>query len=134
MARVSFELAGDFVSEAAALIRSAMARVREKRCSPLITQKQRASDMKTWFVIIVGVGLSMAAPVLAQTQTPAKRATEDGNSSTSVGPGGAASKQKTQSLSHSDPGSAYKQKTQGDLPEVGPASGAYNGNVPRSKY
>jgi hypothetical protein len=29
---------------------------------------------------------------------------------------------------------ASKQKTQGDLPEVGPASGAYKGNVPRSKY
>jgi hypothetical protein len=75
--------------------------------------------------------LVIAAPALAQTpqaQTPAspqkqtsqaqKQHTQDGNSPTTVGPGS----------------QAYKQRTQGDLPEVGPASRAYNGNVPRSKY
>ena len=95
--------------------------------------------------LLVVASLLIAAPAFLQTaqaQTPAsqtqtpqvkKQATQDGNSPTTVGPASKAYKQKTQSMAHSDP-SAYKQKTQGDLPEVGPASGAYNGNVPRSKY
>jgi hypothetical protein len=53
-----------------------------------------------------------------QTQHAKKQATQDGNSPTTVGPGS----------------KAYKQKTQGDLPEVGPASGAYSGNSLKSKY
>jgi hypothetical protein len=82
--------------------------------------------------IVILTGLLGAAPAFAQTPQPQnqtsqaqkptsqvqKQRTQDGNSPTTVGP---ASK-------------AYKQRTQGDLPEVGPASGAYNGNSLRSKY
>jgi hypothetical protein len=80
--------------------------------------------------LLMVAALLVAAPAFAQTpqaqtQTnpaqksqPHKQPTQDGNSPTTVGP---ASK-------------AHKQKTQGDLPEVGPASGAYKGNVPRSQY
>jgi hypothetical protein len=80
--------------------------------------------------LLMVAGLLIAAPALAQTPqaqtqtSPAqksqaqKQPTQDGNSPTTVGPASKAS----------------KQKTEGDLPEVGPASGAYNGNVPRSKY
>jgi hypothetical protein len=78
--------------------------------------------------IVMIAGLLIAAPAFAQapqTQQPKqqtaqakKQKTQDGNSPTTVGPGSR----------------AYKQQTQGDLPEVGPASGAYSGNSLRSKY
>jgi hypothetical protein len=81
---------------------------------------------------VLFAGLLIAAPAFAQMpqtqkQTPPAPAhtpqaqnqdTKDSNSPTTAG-------------LDSD---ASKQKTQGDLPEVGPASGAYKGNVPRSKY
>jgi hypothetical protein len=81
--------------------------------------------------IALVAGLVIAAPALAQApqaQAPAslqkqksqaqKHNTQDGNSPTTTRPSSG----------------AHKQRTQGDLPEVGPASGAYNGNVPHSKY
>jgi hypothetical protein len=79
---------------------------------------------------VLFASLLIAAPAFAQTpqtqkQTPPaptpqaqQQNTQDSNSPTTA-------------ASDSD---ASKQKTQGDLPEVGPASGAYKGNVPRSKY
>jgi hypothetical protein len=84
--------------------------------------------------LLMVAGLLLAAPALAQSPQGQKQPTQDGNSPTTVGPGSAASKQQTQNMAHSDPSGAKKQKTQGDLPEVGPASGAYKGNVPRSQY
>jgi hypothetical protein len=57
-------------------------------------------------------------PAPAQASQAPNQNKQDDNSPTTVGPDSDAS----------------KQKTQGDLPEVGPASGAYKGNVPRSKY
>jgi hypothetical protein len=76
--------------------------------------------------IVMIAGLLIAAPAFAQapqtqqqqTAQAKKQKTQDGNSPTTVGPGSR----------------AYKQQTQGDLPEVGPASGANSGNSLHSKY
>ena len=83
------------------------------------------------FNIAIIASLVIAAPAFSQTsQTPTpaspqkktsqvqKQHTQDGNSSPTVGPGSR----------------AYKQPTQAEIPEIGPASGAYKGNVARSKY
>jgi hypothetical protein len=83
--------------------------------------------------LVLVASLLVAAPAFAQSTQGQTHPTQGGNSPAAVG-SSTPKKQKTQSLSHSDPSAAYKQKTQGDLPEVGPASGAYKGNVPHSQY
>jgi hypothetical protein len=84
------------------------------------------------FQSVLVASLLVAAPAFAQSSQET-HPMQGGNSPATVG-SNAQTKQKTQSLTRSDPSTAYKQKTQGDLPEVGPASGAYKGNVPRSQY
>jgi hypothetical protein len=82
----------------------------------------RAAMVASLVIAAPAFGQAPQAQKPASPQTQASQAqkqhTQDGNSPTTVGPGS----------------SAYKQHTQGNLPEVGPASGAYNGNVPHSKY
>jgi hypothetical protein len=85
------------------------------------------------FQSVLVASLLVAAPAFAQSSQDQTHPMQGGNSPATVG-SNAPTKQKTQNLSRSEPSTAYKQKTQGDLPEVGPASGAYKGNVPRSQY
>jgi hypothetical protein len=82
--------------------------------------------------LVLVASLLIAAPALAQTpqtQTQAPPAatqalqarkphTQDSKRPTAVAP----------------VSGAYKQPAQGELPEVGPASGAYNGNTQHSRY
>jgi hypothetical protein len=83
--------------------------------------------------LVLVASLLIAAPAFAQSTQGQTQPTQGGSSPASIG-SGTTTKQKTQSMAHAAPTGAYKQKTQGDLPEVGPASGAYKGNVPHSQY
>jgi hypothetical protein len=89
------------------------------------------------FPIAVGVGLLVSAPAFAQ-ESRTKQHTPDAPSPITGGLVGSGARQNAQYGNSPATGGrasgARKQQTQGELPEVGPASGAYHGNTQHSRY